>query len=206
MLPVAFNLRNRRVLIVGGGQVAARKARTVLDAGALVRVVAPEISPDFPGEIEHLARRFQVGDCAGFSMVFAATDAREINAQIADEARQMGAWCNIADDPDGSDFHTVSQFRRGEIMVGISTGGQSPVLARRVREILESALGSEWETLLDLVEQHEIPISNRGEFWREVLNGEALALLREGKCDEARRLIENAATSKQGAPGGDETV
>ena len=189
LLPVALNLFRRRVLVVGGGPVAARKVAALLPCGALVTVVSPELSPHFPLPIEHLARPFQSGDCDGFDLIFAATNNREVNAFVDEQARALNVWCNIVDDPDASDFHTQSIIRRGEITIGVSTGRTSPLLAKRVRAEIERALGLEWEELLLLVDEHEIPIEKRGEIWRRILGSDALELLRAGRVDEARELI-----------------
>ena len=186
MLPVALNLAHRRVLIVGGGAVAARKATACLDAGAHVSVIAPNLVEDFAAPIEHLARLYQSGDCAGFDLVFAATNSSHVNAQIGEEARSNKIWCNIADDPEASDFHTQSVVRRGPIQIGISTGRLSPVLARHLRAIVERAIGPEYEILQDLANEVEIPLERRGDFWRAILQSDVLSSLQAGKKDAAR--------------------
>ena len=186
MLPVALNLRNRRVLIVGGGAVATRKAASCLDAGARVSVVAPNLIEDFAAPVEHLARLYQSGDCVGFDLVFAATNSNHVNAQIGEEARSNKIWCNIADDPQSSDFYTQSVVRRGQIEIGVSTGRLSPILARHLREQIESAIGAEYDELQLLANEIEIPLAKRGAFWRALLGSEVLDLLRAGESEAAR--------------------
>ncbi len=188
MLPIALNLANRRVLIVGGGAVAARKAAACLDAGASVTVVTPTLIEGFSGRVEHLARKYESGDCAGYDLVFAATDNSHVNAQVGEEARSNKIWCNIADAPDASDFHTQSIVRRGQIEIGVSTGRLSPVLARHLRERVETVVGPEYEMLQTLASEIEVPLNRRGDFWRAVLGSEVLDLLRAQK-DEAARLL-----------------
>jgi len=193
VFPVALVIENRRVLVVGGGVVAARKVAALLEAGALVTVVSPELSPDFPTPVELRARRFQAGDCEGFFLVFAATNSREVNAQVADDARKHHVLLNDASAPNESDFHTQAIVRRGPVAVGVSTGGLSPVVSAQLKRSVEDALGLEWEELFALVEEIGEPeTSRRGEFWRAVLKSEALELLRDGKHGEAKRAVELA--------------
>ena len=187
VFPVALALDGRRVLVVGGGAVAARKVAALLEAGARVTVVSPDLAPDFPSPIAHIARCFAAGDCADFALVFAATDSRAVNELVAADGREHGAWVNDASNPADSDFHTQAVVRRGPITVGLSTGGLSPVVSARLREVVEAALGPEWEELLALVaELGEPELSKRGAFWRGVLGSGALELLRDGKREEAR--------------------
>ncbi len=186
MLPVALNLENRRVLIVGGGGVAARKAAACLSAGADVTVVAPRLIDGFAAPVEHLAREYQNGDCQNFDLVFAATNSSHVNAQIGAEARSNKIWCNIADDPRASDFHTQSVVRRGPIEIGVSTGRLSPVLARHVREKIEAVVGPEYEMLQTLASEIEVPLAKRGNFWRALLASDVLDLLRAGETARAR--------------------
>ena len=184
MLPVALNLENRAVLIIGGGAVAARKEAAFGECGARVTVVSPELSAEFSA-VQHRAKRYESADLEGFFLVCACTNDRAVNAQIAADARAKNLPCNLADDPKNSDFHTVATVRRGEITVGVSTHGVSPVLARFVRQKIEEALPPELETLMKMASNDEIPREMRGEFWRQVLQSDVLQLLRDGKHDEA---------------------
>lgn len=186
MLPVALNLRNRHILIVGGGAVAARKAAACLEAGAEVTVTSPSLIENFPSLVEHQARLYQSGDCQNYDLVFAATNSSHVNGQVASEARSNKIWCNIADDPRASDFHTQSTVRQGDIAIGVSTGSLSPVLARHLRESIEAVVGPEYELLQELAAEVEIPRGKRGDFWRAVLLSDILGLLRARKIEEAR--------------------
>lgn len=195
VLPVALAIENRRALVVGGGAVAIRKVAALLEAGALVTVVAPELAPDFPASVEHKARRFEAGDCAGFALVFAATDAREVNRAVANDARQHHALINDASDPDGSDFHTQAVVRRGPLSIGISTQGDSPVVSGHLRREIEALIGPEWEELFDLIRETRAASryhqGGRGALWKLVLSGPLLDLLREGRRDEAKAELES---------------
>jgi siroheme synthase-like protein len=189
LLPIAVNLENRAVLIVGGGAVASRKAEAFLEAGARVTVVSPALCEGFL-TVQHRAKLYESEDLIEFVLVCACTNDREVNAQIARDATQRGIWCNLADDPQNSDFHTVSTIRRGEIAVGVSTGGLSPVLARYVRQKIEAALPPELEVMLEMTSTYPISTEIRGEFWRHLLQSDVLDLLRENKTEEAKLQID----------------
>lgn len=141
--PVLLDISRLRVLVVGGGQVALRKVRGVVDAGGRPNVLSPEVAP----ELERLIvqhgldwqdRPYEDGDVRGFTLVFAATSSGEVNAAVAAEAEAAGALVNVADDGAGSTFHVPASIRRGEVVVALSTGGASPLLSRRLRERLET--------------------------------------------------------------------
>ena len=189
MLPIALNLRNRRVLVVGGGAVAARKATACLEAGADVTVISPTLIESFSTLIEHKMRLYQSGDCANFDLVFAATNSSHVNGQVASDARSNKIWCNIADDPDASDFHTQSVVRRDQIVIGVSTGRLSPTLSRHLRERVESVVGPEYQTLQELTRELDVPLPQRAAFWRAVLDSDVLHLLRSGETARARNLL-----------------
>ncbi len=137
-------------MVVGGGEVANRKARKLLQARAKVVVISPDVRP----EIESMAaevrlRPYREGDLEGAFLAFAATNRREVNAAVAREAREKGIPVNVADDPTEGDFALPSTLRRGRLQVAVSTGGASPTLARRIRRELESAFGFEWAGVVE---------------------------------------------------------
>lgn len=129
------------VLIVGGGDVAVRKAGSLLDAGAYVTVVSPHFHAGFRDlprrNLKLLRRAYRSSDLKGARLVFAATHVETLNSSIATAAKARGQWVNVAAPPDAGDFLVPSQFRRGPITVSISTGGASAALARAMRERLE---------------------------------------------------------------------
>lgn len=194
ILPIALDVEARAVLIVGGGAVAARKAAAFLECGALVTVISPEISADFP-TVKHRAKRYESADLTDFSLVCACTNSQTINAQIAFDAKYRGIWCNIADAPDDSDFHTVAVVRRGTIAIGISTTGISPVLSRHLKAEIEARIGPEYTQLLEMTAKFEVPTSQRGAFWRAVLQSEALELLRSNEHKMAANALESVFKS-----------
>lgn len=150
-------LDNELAVIVGGGNVAARKAEALLEAGARVRVISPNFSPEFKLLQEDnplltcLSRPYQPGDLADAWVVIAATDNPEINHQVAEEARRGRKLINVVDDPEHSNFIAPAVIRRSQVTLSISTGGGSPALARRLREKLEAVVGPEYGALADLL-------------------------------------------------------
>lgn len=199
LLPVALNIKDKRCLIVGGGPVAERKARALLECGARVTVVAPQLCDGFAslgGRFEHRAHCVHEGDCKVFELIFACTDDHATNRAIAREARWFGIWCNIADDPQASDFHTAAIVRRGDICVGVTTGGGSPALARHLRTQVEECIGPEYVELLEIVSARRVELkdavecqSERAAIWRAILDSDALQLLRDGDRARAKKLI-----------------
>jgi precorrin-2 dehydrogenase/sirohydrochlorin ferrochelatase len=150
--PVCFNLSGRRVLVVGGGAVASRKAVACWDAGGRVTAVAPEWGPSFEClRIEKITRRFEPGDLKGAFIVFAATDDREANRSVAAACLAQRILCNVADDPGACDFTLPAVARRGSLTLAVSTGGASPALAGRVRDDLAACLPQGLEGLTSLL-------------------------------------------------------
>jgi len=143
--PAMLDVARLNVLVVGGGEVALRKVEGLLEADARPEVISPAVVPGLHALIgEHglrwKRRRYQGGDAAGFHLVFAATNQFDVNAMIARDADDEGALANLADDPSGAGFHVPASIRAGDVVVAFSTGGASPLLARRLRERLESVV------------------------------------------------------------------
>ena len=145
--PVVLRTAGKLCVVIGGGEVARRKVQGILAAGARVRVIAPYLHPELqalPG-IELECRPFLPDDLAGAFLVFAATNDRSVNAEVAAAARQQGALVNSVDDPQGSDFHLPAILQRGELTVAVSSGGGSPAFAAQLRDRLAAELGPEWQ-------------------------------------------------------------
>lgn len=128
-----------QAVVVGGGAVGQRKTEGLLKSRAKVRLISPEARPQLQawaesGQIEWLRRPYQTGDLAGASLVFAATNQRDVNAQVAAEARERGLLCNVADRPAEGNFHVPAVYRQPGLLVAVSTHGQNPGQARQVRD------------------------------------------------------------------------
>jgi len=137
-------------VVVGGGEVANRKARKLLQARAEVVVISPDVKPELASIAAEVRRRpYEEGDLEGAFLAFAATDRREVNAAVAREAVERSIPVNVADEPSEGDFTLPSTLRRGQLQVAVSTGGASPALARRIRQELEDAFGFEWAGVVE---------------------------------------------------------
>jgi precorrin-2 dehydrogenase / sirohydrochlorin ferrochelatase len=150
LYPLFMDVSGSRCVVVGGGGVASRKVRGLLESGARVVVVSPEVSPEIEGMDVTVERRpFRPGDLAGAALAFAATDRREVNAAVAREARENGVPVNVADRPAEGDFALPSVLRRGGLQVAVSTGGASPTLAREIRAAMEPSFAAEWAGIVE---------------------------------------------------------
>ncbi|MFM4810064.1 siroheme synthase CysG [Aeromonas hydrophila] len=188
-LPMFAKLDGRPVLLVGGGEVALRKARLLLAAGARLTLVSPELEPDFhqfTDRFTHLAERFTPAHLAGQILVVAATDDLEVNALVYQSANQLGLFVNVVDDPKRSSFIFPSIIDRSPIMVAVSSGGKAPVLVRLLRERLESLLPRHLGALAELsgrvrdqAKRVLSSISDRRRFWERAFASNTLAGLIE---------------------------
>ena len=138
--PVVLRLTGRRVLVVGGGKVAVGKARGLLERGAQVTVVAPQVHPDMPVEVRVKRRRYRARDGRGAHLVFAATDDRAVNQAVFDDAEDRGVWACSVDDPDRCSFALPAVHRDGHVVIAVTTSGASPTLAQAVRDRCAAAL------------------------------------------------------------------
>jgi len=133
------NLRGALAVVVGGGAVGERKLRGLLRVGAAVQLISPAATPELRALAESdaitwHARPYQPGDLAGARLVFAATNQRAVNAQVADDAAALGLLCNVADDPHAGDFHLPAVYREPGLLVAVSTNGANPSRAKQLRD------------------------------------------------------------------------
>lgn len=154
MFPMMANLAGRRCLVVGAGRVAQAKIAGLLDTGAQIRVVAPQATAKIrswarTGKIEWRDRAFQPSELDGMFLVVAATPSTPLHQEIFREAAQRGVLCNIVDVPALCNFYYPAVVQRGALQIAISTEGNSPALAQRLRKQLEAQFGPEWEPWLE---------------------------------------------------------
>ncbi len=203
-LPIFCRLDNKPVLLVGGGEVAERKARLLLDAGAQLTVVAPELDPELAelaanGSIEWLAGEFAPQQLTGKWLVVAATDQREVNALVYQSANQARIFANVVDDPKRSSFIMPSIIDRSPLMVAISSGGKAPVLARLLREKLEAllpqhlgAVAAFAGSLRERVKARFASMGERRRFWERLLGADRLGqALARGDSASANQLADS---------------
>lgn len=154
--PVNLDIRRRRCLVVGGGDVALRKVEGLLACEARVTVVSPALIAPLAaraadGTVTWQRRGYRAADLEDAFLVIAATDRPEINRQVAADARDRGTLANIVDQPEIGSFHVPSVVRRGDLLLTVSTAGRSPALAKRLRKALEADFGQEYAQLLGLL-------------------------------------------------------
>jgi len=207
--PVFLNIRGRKCVVIGGGQIAFRKVKALLDYGANVKVISPDLCPELNrlAEIKEISvekRLFQPGDLEGALITVAATDDNSINLEVAKEAGGKGVLVNVVDDPGNSDFIVSSCLRRGDITIAISTTGRSPALARKIRTRLEEYLAEEYAVLALLIDEVRTEIRSKGikvngEDWQKALDLDLLIdLLKKNDRERARNLLlENLIASQK---------
>jgi siroheme synthase-like protein len=207
--PVFLSIRGKRCVVIGGGVVALRKVRALLDYGAKVTVVSPTLHPDLAqlaeaGRIGSIRREFKPGDLAGAAIAIAATDERAINQKVSHEARDRGVLVNVVDSSEQSDFIIPSFFRRGDLTIAVSTAGMSPALARKIRTKLEGLLGEELALVLSIIGDVRSGLQQRGigvtaDAWQEALDLDLLiGLVQEGRPEEARDILRTRLEAHQG--------
>lgn len=199
LFPLFADLRGRTVLVVGGGAVAQRKAAALLDAGARVRLGAPRLNPTLAdwaaaGRIEHLAGEFVAAWLDDAWLAVAATDDEAVNRAVAAAGEARRVWVNVVDDVAGSSFHVPARVERGPVQIAISSGGGAPMLARHLREKLETELDESLGELAQLlsderarIRRHYPDLGQRRRFFERVLAGPIPTLLRAGRRDDALR-------------------
>lgn len=160
--PVFLNLKGKNAVVIGGGKVAERKVLTLLKAGAIVKVISPDVTDNLnrlkkKGLLTHLKRHFRDGDIKDAFIVIAGTSSVRINTKIAQDARRLRKsslpLINIVDNPSDGNFIAPSVVKRGPLTIAISTQGCSPAVAKTVRKELEKLYGTEFTHYLRFLEQ-----------------------------------------------------
>jgi precorrin-2 dehydrogenase / sirohydrochlorin ferrochelatase len=154
LFPIFVKLADRRCLVIGAGTVGQAKIQSLLDAGAKVRVIAPQGTATVKewaelGLVTWEVREFQPSDIDGSFLVVAATNSSKTNAVIYREAQERNVLCNSVDDPEHCDFYYPAIVRRGDLQIAISTAGKSPALAQRLRRDLEAQFGPEYSNFVN---------------------------------------------------------
>lgn len=202
-LPVFLDVRAQPCLVVGGGDVAARKCALLLRAGASVTVLAPALEAVLradlaAGRITHRAARFREDDLDGYALVIAATSDQEVNGAVAAGARARRIPVNVVDQPALCSFILPSIVERSPVIVAVSSGGASPVLARLLRARLETLIPAGYGRLAALAGAFRDQVkarlkpSERRRFWERVLQGPIAEMVFSGRDAEARRALQVA--------------
>ena len=208
--PIFMNLRDQRCLVVGGGNVARRKAVALVRSGARIRLVATEIKADLlrladEHEFEVNLRCFEAADLNGVVLAIAATNDEQINRQVADLAATVNLPVNVVDRADLSTFITPAIVDRSPVIVAVSSGGKAPVLTRLLKARLETLIPAAWGGLAALVAgyrdqvKERLPtMAQRNRFWSDTLQGPVAELALSGQLEQAESLLGEMVASEVG--------
>ena len=164
MLPLAFDLTGRSVLVIGAGVIGARKASSLVAAGAKVTVISREVLGDVPDGIANLEiRPYRKGDLKGFFLVISATGNADVNDEIVAEASERSIWLNVVDDLERSSFYFAALHRQGDVVVSVSTSGASPALAQEIRDRVAASLPTDLGEIADTLRAERTAIHAAGE-------------------------------------------
>lgn len=197
-LPIFVDIKKQLCLVVGGGEVAKRKAGVLLDAGAKVRVVAPQIDGTLSAMkgVEAVVARFDVSHLDGVALVIAATDNREVNRAVSESARARSIPVNVVDDPELCSFIMPAILDRSPLMVAFSSGGASPVLTRMMRGKLETMIPQNYSRLAafaerfrGLVKERVTNPAKRRIFWENALEGVVAEKVLTGDENSAEAML-----------------
>ncbi|HEX6773922.1 MAG TPA: bifunctional precorrin-2 dehydrogenase/sirohydrochlorin ferrochelatase [Acidobacteriaceae bacterium] len=207
LLPIFVKLENRRCLVVGGGAVGLQKIRSLLDCGATVTVIAPDAETEVRElaeqlRIDWLQRKYEPGDITGHLLVIAATNDPKVNHAVYENASAAGVLANAVDDPPYCDFYFGSVVRRGPLQIGISTAGESPAFAQRLRQQLESLLDEgtgPWLERLGALRREVLATYPAGEERNRLLRTLATRELCESAACPTRALAFRAQNQSKGS-------
>jgi len=197
--PLLLDLKNKKVVVVGGGCVAERKVLGLLSAGALVKLVSPEATETLvkmasDGLIDHIAKAFIPEDLDGAWLVISATDDSGVQELVYKETLSRRIFCNVVDQPEFCSFIVPSIVRRGDLCLSISTGGRCPALAQRLRKELGHSIGpfyGDYVSLLGelrqlIIRSYEDP-ATRKELCHSLADPEVMAWVRDGEWDRVEK-------------------
>lgn len=205
-LPIFLRLAGQRCVVIGGGEVAARKVGLLLEAGAAVTVVAPALCEALEklvcdGRVAHQAQPFRAAQLDEVALAIAATDDRTVNAEVSRVARARRIPVNVVDDPELCSFILPAIVDRSPVVVAVSSGGASPVLSRLLRARLETLIPSGYGDLARLARRFRdrvkgaLPAPARRPFWERVLTGPIAELVYSGRLAQAEQALEEAIDS-----------
>ena len=200
--PIHLDIKNRNCLVVGGGAVGTRKVNALLLCGARVTVVSLDPAPRLKKLVAERSiilkeRAYRSADLKGMFLVIGATDDEKLNRQISKDAGQIGILCNIADRPEACNFILPSIVQRGDLVITISTSGQSPALAKHIRRKMEAQFGGEYADFLllmgairkKLLSQTHEPEAHKALF-NQLIDSNLIELLRTGQKREVNLVLQ----------------
>lgn len=154
MYPVFLKLEDKPCLVIGGGKVAQGKTADLLESGARVTIISPDLTESLErlvsnNKVEYKERPYQKGDSRGYVLIIAATNKKEINRMVYEEASRKGILINSVDDPESCSFYAPALLKRGSLKIAVSTGGKLPMLAGRIKRLLASLVPEDAGDRLD---------------------------------------------------------
>lgn len=213
--PIMADLSGKRCVVAGGGRVAERKIGGLLEAGADVWVVSPEVTGQIArweaeGRVTVSRREYASADVDGASLVFAATNSPETNRKIGGDAVSLGLHVNVADAPELCTFVVPAVWRHGHLLVAVSTSGTSPMASSRIRDRIEAAIGDGIDAFLEFAGEYRSLVlrkvadpDSRRRLLAELFSDEALDAVRSGSWDGLRSRMEAELDKTALGPGCD---
>lgn len=208
--PVMMNLDGKQVVVVGGGNVALRKTISLIESGAWITVISPQLHDELrrlfdTGKVSWIEGEFEEAALDLFPdavLLFGTTDCRDVNLRIQSAAAKRKILCNIADVPDLCTFIVPAVITQGNLMIAVSTGGSSPALARRIREDLEKRFGPEYATMTELLGDLRKQILKSGsdssenkKLFLEIVDSEMLEALKDNDREKALAIFRTIVPS-----------
>lgn len=199
--PLFMDIEGKPCLVVGGGAIAEQKVLSLLDCGARVTVISPDLTPALQSlsadELIWKQRNYASGDVDGYLLVICATDDTLVNGQVFREAETRNIPSNVVDVPPLCRFIVPSIVRQGHLCIAVSTGGTSPTMARQIRRTLEKQFGPEYAALLELLGRYRPDMKERYpddpvmrmKKWEELTESDLIDLLRDGETEEAEKRV-----------------
>ena len=205
MYPVLLDITGKLCAVIGGGKVAERKVKGLLESGAVIRLVSPEVTDTLKGlagqgMIEWLNKPYVDEDLDGAVLVIAATDSRQAQAKVCQKATQNGQLLNVVDDPSSCSFHVPATVRRGDLTLAVSTNGQSPAVASLIRQQLEEEFGPEYEKLLQVMslirkqpamDENNLSQPERKKIYKKILHSDIIDWIRTGQIEKINDHLKN---------------
>lgn len=201
--PIMLDLQGRKVVVIGGGEVGVRKARSLAAAGADVRLVTKAVADDADTDgLDVSIEPYRAEHVDGCVLVFACTDDADLNARIAVDARAAGAWVNCADQPEDCDFFAAATVTDGDVVVAVGTGGSAPHLAGRLKDTVRAALperigefAAAVAALRDEIKTQIADIDRRGEIVRRLTSAEGYSVFLTGGESALRAVMQQELQS-----------
>lgn len=201
--PICLDLKNKKCIVVGGGEVALRKVKSLVEAHAKVVVISPQITSSLKelvnkNKITYLNQEYKSEYIKKDTfLLIAASNDKQLNAKIAKDASKLNLLINVVDSPQLCNFILPATLNRGKLIISISTSGQSPALAKKIKEDLQSIYGVEYEILVDLLGKLRTKVQakyknreDRKLFWEKLVNSDLIEYIRNKKEEEIKKEIQ----------------